>query len=223
MNIEEFRKKSLMERLDVDETSGRVFVFIDFSNVNKWFENDRQDWNNKQLKDSEILNIDIKKLKSFSEILGEKTKIYYGENSLNSNSCKFTDLLRIFFGKRNVITKNIQKIKHYLYLGDSSFNIKYEKTDHEGRKFIEIRKCNFDVEIAVDAVKMMSYYDTFCIFSGDSDFIYLNNFLKQKGKKIIIVKGGYISSELRKTADIIINAQQIKKDITKIDTIKNKS
>jgi uncharacterized LabA/DUF88 family protein len=74
----------------------------------------------------------------------------------------------------------------------------------------------------VDAVKMMGHYDTFCIFSGDSDFIYLNNFLKQKGKRVIIVKGGYITSELRKTADIVINAQQIKKDITKVDIIKNK-
>lgn len=222
MNIIEFKKKNLLERLDINESFGKIFVFIDFSNVNKWFENDRQDWNNRPLRNNEILNIDIKKLKDFSEVLGEKIKIYYGENPLNNGSCKFTDLLRIFFGKRNVVTKNIQKIKHYLYSDNNGFNVEYEKTDHEGKRFIEIRKCNFDVEIAVDAVKMMSYYDTFCIFSGDSDFIYLNNFLKQKGKKIIIVKGGYITSELRETADIVINAQQIKKDITKVDIIKNK-
>ena len=34
----------------------------------------------------------------------------------------------------------------------------------------------FDVEISVDAVKMIDHYDTFCIFSGDADFVYLNNF-----------------------------------------------
>lgn len=222
MNIEEFKRKSIRERLDVDETFGNIFVFIDFSNVNKWFESDRQDWNNRQLKNNEFLSIDIEKLEKFSEILGGKTKIYYGENPLNSGSCKFTDLLRIFFGKRNVITKNIQKIKHYLCLDDNNVDSKYEKIDKEGKKFIEIRKCNFDVEITVDAIKMINHYDTFCIFSGDSDFIYLNNFLKQKGKKIIVVKGGYITSELRETADIIINAQQIKKDITKIAILKNK-
>jgi uncharacterized LabA/DUF88 family protein len=67
---------------------------------------------------------------------------------------------------------------------------------------------------------MINHYDTFCIFSGDADFVYLNNFLKKRGKNIIIVKGGYITSKLRKTADLIINAQNIKKHIAKIDKTK---
>ena len=57
---------------------------------------------------------------------------------------------------------------------------------------------------------------TICIFSGDADFVYLNNFLRKKGKKVIIFKGGYITTKLRKTADLVINAKQIKKDIVRI-------
>jgi len=63
---------------------------------------------------------------------------------------------------------------------------------------------------------MLEHYDTFCIFSGDADFVYLNNFLRKKGKKIIIIKAGYITSKLRKSADLVVNAQNIKKDIVKI-------
>ena len=76
------------------------------------------------------------------------------------------------------------------------------------------------MEISVDAIKMIDHYDTFCIFSGDADFVYLNNFLRKKGKKIIIVKGGYITGKLRETANLVINAQKIKKYIAKISKTK---
>ncbi|MDD4358591.1 MAG: NYN domain-containing protein [Candidatus Pacebacteria bacterium] len=105
-----------------------------------------------------------------------------------------------------MVTKDLQKIKHRINEGDKK------------RKYLEIRKCNFDVEISVDAIKMLKYYDTFCIFSSDADFTYLNKFLKSKKKKVIIVKGGHITRDLRNTADLIINAQDIKEKITRIKT-----
>ena len=67
---------------------------------------------------------------------------------------------------------------------------------------------------------MIDYYDTFCIFSGDADFVYLNNFLRKKGKKVVIIKGGYITTKLRESADLVINAQNIKKHIVKIEKTK---
>lgn len=73
------------------------------------------------------------------------------------------------------------------------------------------------MEISVDAIKKINKYDTFCLFSGDADFVYLNNFLRKRNKKIILIKGGYITSQLRKTADLIINAQDIKRHIIKIE------
>jgi len=95
--------------------------------------------------------------------------------------------------------------------------LKFVSTDKDGEDYIEIRKCNFDVEISVDAIKMIEHYDTFCIFSSDADFVYLNNYLRRKGKRVIIVKAGYITTKLRKSADLIINAQKIKKYITRIN------
>lgn len=218
MDLQGLKEKVIRERLDIGEEFGRIFVFIDFSNVNKWFENDTQDWNDRPLASDECLGIDIDKLKSFSDTIGEKVRLYYGEDPMNAGSCKFTDALRIVFDGRNVVTKDLQKIKHYLALEEEG--VKYEKQDGDGKKFVEIRKCNFDVEIAVDAIKMMEHYDTFCLFSGDADFAYLNSFLRKKGKKIIIFKGGYITTKLRNTADLVLNAQQIKKDIVRIEKTK---
>jgi len=37
----------------------------------------------------------------------------------------------------------------------------------------DIRKANFDVEIAVDVMEMIDKFDTLVLFSGDSDFDYL--------------------------------------------------
>lgn len=141
--------------------------------------------------------------------------MYYGEDPKNKKSLGFTYVIRKIFGKRNIITKDLQKIKHYVN-SEEDISSKIIINDKDDKKYIEIRKCNFDVEISVDAIKMMDHYETFCIFSGDADFVYLNNFLKKRGKKIIIVKGGYITSKFRKTSDLTINAQNIKKHIVKI-------
>jgi len=217
MDLEDFKKQFIQEKLGINKNYGRIFSFIDFSNVNKWFENDNQDWNNKLLQNDERLSIDLQKLKLFANIFSERIRVYYGEDPRNIKSLGFTNVIRIIFGKRDVITKDLQKIKHYIEINQTeNGNTKYLQKDKNNKNYIEIRKCNFDVEISVDAIKMIEHYDTFCIFSGDADFVYLNNFLKKKGKKIIIIKAGYITTKLRQSADFIINAQNIKESIIKI-------
>jgi len=215
MDLQEFKNKVISEELEISEDYGRIFSFIDFSNVNRWFENDNQDWNNKLVANDEKLSIDLKKLKIFTDIFSERVRIYYGEDSKNHGSLKFTYVIRKIFGKRNVEIKELQRIKHYIKL-EGVDNIKHIFRDKNGRYYAEIRKCNFDVEISVDAIKMLQHYDTFCILSGDADFTYLNNFLRKEGKKVIIIKGGFITAKLRESADIVINAQKIKKYIAQI-------
>jgi len=200
MDLEEFKKEFVCGELQISESYGKVFSFIDFANVNRWFENDEQDWNNKLLI-GENLVIDLQKLKIFADLFSERARIYYGEDPRNEKSLGFTYATRKIFGKRDALTKDIQKIKRCVL---------------EENKYVEIRKCNFDVEISVDATRMIEHFDTFCIFSGHADFVYLNNYLRKKGKKIIIIKGGYITAKLRESADLVINAQNIKKHITKI-------
>lgn len=64
------------------------------------------------------------------------------------------------------------------------------------------RKANFDVEISVDAVEWMRNYDSIVLFSGDSDFAYLLNFIKRKGKKVFVIsERGHVANELVRVAD----------------------
>lgn len=219
MELQELKKQFIRGELGIGNEYGTIFSFVDFSNVNKWFENDNQNWNNTLLTDGEKISIDLVKLKSFADIFSERVRIYYGENPKNKGSLSFTYVMRKIFGKRDVMTKDLQKIKHYFGI-DERIPEKYIETDADGKRYVEVRKSNFDVEISVDAIKMLEHYNTFCLFSGDADFVYLNNFLRKKGKKVIIIKGGFILSTLRESASLVINAQNIKKHITQVNKTK---
>lgn len=215
MDLQDLKKQLIRTELGIGADYGRIFSFVDFSNVNKWFTRDNQDWNNKLLEEDEKITIDLEKLKEFTDIYSTRTRSYYGEDPKNEGSLSFTYVMRKIFGKRDVITKDLQRIKHYFEI-DEQKPVKYVASDEDGNTYVEIRKSNFDVEISVDAIKMLEHYDTFCILSGDADFVYLNNFLRKKGKKVIIIKGGYITAKLRESAHLVINAQNIKKHIAKI-------
>lgn len=220
MDLHELKKQFIREESGISDTYGKVFSFIDFSNVNNWFKKDTQDWNNKLLAKDERLCIDIANLKSFADTFSQRVRVYYGEDPKNPKSLKFTYVMRQVFGNRDVITKDLQKIKHYIELDESGSDAKYISTDENGDLYVEIRKCNFDVEISVDVIKMMDHYDTFCLFSGDADFVYLNNFLRKRRKKVILIKGGYITTKLKESADLVVNAQNIKRHIARIEKTK---
>lgn len=222
MDFQIFKKKFIREGLEITKDYGRIFSFIDFGNVNRWFSKDSQDWDNKLLPEGKWLTIDIEKLKEFTDIFSERTRCYYGRNPQNKKSVGFSYALEKIFNKKDFIWKDLQKIKHYLEPEEAK-TIKYIETDDDGKYYVEIRKCNFDVEISVDAIKMIKHYDTFCLFSSDSDFVYLNNFLRKKGKKIILIKAGYITTRLRESVDLVMNAQNIKKYIAKIEQRPDKS
>ena len=88
-------------------------------------------------------------------------------------------------------------------------SLKYHVTSKE-IKFIKIAgsadipKGNLDVEFALDAYRMRNEFDTIVLFSGDSDFAYLLDMLKQEGKNAIVVSmRGHISKELLERAKYI--------------------
>jgi len=49
-----------------------------------------------------------------------------------------------------------------------------------------VMKGNLDVELVVDALSAVDQYDTFVLFSGDSDFLPLLRALKAKGKEVLV-------------------------------------
>ena len=211
MDIEEFKQKIL----EIDKNKfGRIFSFIDFGNVNYWYEKDRRDWNDNIIGKNQKIVVDIQKLAQFLDIFSEQKRFYYGWHKRIRPSWHI-----IIWAEKNgfvKITKPIQFVRHYLEKTElDSVSSRFIKEDLEG-KFIEIPKSNFDVEISVDSIRLLDKYDTFCLFSGDSDFARLAKFLKRKGKKIIIFASGQVFHTLKDIADLYINAQKIKAQIAKI-------
>jgi hypothetical protein len=99
MDLQDLKNKVIKDDLKITEEYGKIFTFIDFSNVNKWFQNDNQDWDNRQLVSGKKLSIDLEKLKLFVDIFSERTRIYYGENPKSEKSLGFTYVMRKIFGK----------------------------------------------------------------------------------------------------------------------------
>lgn len=219
LNFEEFKIKIISEKLSISNNGfGRIYTFIDFGNVNFWFEDDKKDAEGNILGENMKLNIDLEKLANFSKLFSEKTRFYYGLNPENKGSLGFLSFARQYFGKYYVFSKPIQKIKHYLSEEEAEIMKDFiaMNNDHKGN-YLSLSKCNFDVEISVDAIRLCDDYDTFCLFSSDADFIALFEYLKrQRKKKIILVKSGFVQYPLVKIADKVINAQDIKQHVVSI-------
>jgi len=89
----------------------------------------------------------------------------------------------------------INKLFEYNYI----VHCKEVKEILQNNNPVPIRKGNLDIEIALDAYRFSDKYDTIILFSGDSDFAYLLDLLKDLGKKIVIISSkGHISKELLK-------------------------
>jgi len=223
MNLEEFKLKVL--GIDKDKFK-KIYAFVDFGNVNYWFNKDRMGIDDNILRENEKLVVGIEGLARFINLFAEQRRFYYGIDRRKKSTWHINRLAKGSGFKVN--SKEIQWIKRYLDKDNEGDFIQYiKKTKVEIKEdgngfFIETPKCNFDVEIAVDAVHLMDYYDTFALFSGDSDFVSLINFLKKKGKKIILFHSGKVFWRLKNSlkGGIQINAQKIKKEICIVKEIK---
>lgn len=216
MDLQEFKLK----KLGIDkEKFGRIFSFIDFGNVNYWYEKDRRDFNDNLLPDDQKLIVGIEKLSEFVNLFSEQKRFYYGLNMRDKSSWHITTLADRY-GFR-VSKKPIQWVKNY-FDNNESQNLKFIpgiKKDKDGF-FIEMPKCNFDVEITIDAIRLIEHFDAFALFSGDSDFSMLLRFLRNEGKKIILFYAGRISYSIENYADLLVNAQKIKSSICILKEIK---
>lgn len=204
-----------LQTLGIDkEKFGRIFSFVDYGNVNYWYDKDRRDTDDVELLRNQKLIIDIEKLAGFAKLFSMQNRFYYGWNNrkkgnwhiaIKAEKCGFIK-----------ITKPIQFVKHYLVGAELNNHPSFILKENMSGKYIEIPKSNFDVEVSVDALRLMDKFDTFCLFSGDSDFTYLAQYLKRKGRKIIVIASGQVFHTLKDLADLYINAQTVKRDIASI-------
>lgn len=75
-------------------------------------------------------------------------------------------------------------------------------------------KGNMDVELVIDAVHKIKDYDEALLFSGDSDFLGLINFMKNRGKKVYVYSTrNNVSRELLTGSDGYFDISGIKASI----------
>lgn len=75
-------------------------------------------------------------------------------------------------------------------------------------------KGNMDVEMTIDVIHHMSKYGTAVFFTGDSDFLALVTYLKNRGKKVYIFSSkNNVSQELRTGGDGYFDVLVLEEDI----------
>jgi len=126
-----------------------------------------------------------------------------------------TDLGRIFY--YTAFDPEYKKQKKFLdFLDIIGFKVRKKAV-----KFIRdtendlggFHKGNLDVELTIDAVHNRDNFDTFVLFSGDSDFEYLIKYMKAYKKNCIVISTkGHVSIELIRQAKYI-NIKKLRKYI----------
>lgn len=117
---------------------------------------------------------------------------------------KNTELVGIYFytGKIGKLEKQTAFIKRLEKLGYKVIakEVKFIKLPNGD----SLPKGNLDIELALDAYRYSNDYETIVLASGDSDFAYLLDLLKEKHKKIIVLSTkNHISRELIKRSKYI--------------------
>lgn len=147
---------------------GKAVVFIDWANVHGWEKNLKKD-------------ISIEKL--FLYLSGHKeVKIigfYFGTDT-NEKSTSF--LKKAAETGYKIITKPVK----YILAGEI-----------DGQK-IYLRKCDFDMEVCIDAHKMLGDgFESFVFFTGDGDYAPLYQMLISLRKQVIVIyTSGHLGREI---------------------------
>jgi len=188
-------EKKITQEL-INKLQGRVVVYIDAANLEKSVQElgfippKRVPRGSVWKGDKNRWRVDYKNLHRFFKRNSNLASInFYTARFGTKSHNKF-----LMFLKKNgyrVVLKPIKTIK------GRGRVITCEKCGHRNR-IPDERKADFDVEISVDATSWIGNFDTFVLFSGDSDFVYLIDFLKKRGKKIVVLsRRGHVANELR--------------------------
>lgn len=177
---------------------GKTAVFIDWANVHGW--------RGHKVNPNKL----YKYLKTYKEI--SETRFYYGLDMHPKSKAFLKNMNSIGF---KVVTKEVKYIPVSLdtsYFRPATKEIKDSLLRIKGihtkdlKKLLKIldrkimrRKCDFDIEIAMDVYYFLDKMDTFIFFSGDGDFAPLMEFLIKKHKQIIVVfQEGHLGKEITK-------------------------
>ncbi|MDE1919645.1 MAG: hypothetical protein KGH56_03015 [Patescibacteria group bacterium] len=76
MDLQDFKKQYVQEELGITGEFGTILSFIDFGNVNYWFDEDRQTHEHVALAVDEKLYIDLEKTRNFLALFSTSSRFY---------------------------------------------------------------------------------------------------------------------------------------------------
>jgi len=184
---------------------GRIFVFIDFSNVRHWAQSFWPSENKEHLK----REIDINKLAEVCDWINPERKFFYYGHYKEYPLLLPNHKLNIKY--RQSIYR-IDKARKAGFIPRTKDVKEIDNFSLDGKFLGKINKCNFDIEIAMDVLLKINKYDTVFLWSGDSDFDILFRYLKSKKKSVVtICARSFASDELRESSTLFIPADPIAK------------
>ena len=178
----------------------KAYIFIDASNIHYFLK--KEGW-----------KIDWIKFKTHYETVFQNPSFFYYEGIASQGY--FFDI-HPDSSFKNFMDAKKKKRKYFKLLRNTGYKVRqkpisrvYDNTSGQYK-----HKCNFDVELTIDAVDNINDYDVFTLVSGDGDFEKLVKYLKQKKKKtIVIAPKERLSSNLKKAANMVIYLSSVKDSI----------
>jgi uncharacterized LabA/DUF88 family protein len=119
----------------------------------------------------------------------------------------------IYFGKKSNDQKQDKFLKKLVSFGYEvkTREVKYIKTRDGQSKM----KGNLDAEMILDMVVRKDTFDTLILFSGDSDFGVILDYLKTQKKRVLVASvKGHVARELLQKAKYI-NLKQLKTELAR--------
>lgn len=216
---------------------GKTKIYLDFANVYHW--SHKLGW-----------HIDLRRLKQFFDSFANISQVNwyngtlvgdnYSEQSVKDAGdygyrvvTKPVKLMRLSVDVSGIplnsptVLENFIKrplLRQFTVDQVEKLNEMLKEINARGTKYVEHRKCNFDVEmgrdIAIDYEKGLA--DTFILWTGDSDFADPVVQLIKDGKKVVIfATARRVSVELEQTGAQIFDIQKIRNFICRVGEIQS--
>lgn len=143
--------------------------------------------------------------------------LYHSAKNLYGSRVNYKELIQALATGRKVIRALAYVVKSDPQTGEDAFFDALEKRGIELRnKGLQvypggIKKADWDVGLAVDAIRLAPSLDVIILVTGDGDFIPLVDYLREGlGKKVEVAAfGRATSSKLKETADVFIDIENV--------------
>lgn len=140
--------------------------------------------------------------------------LYHSAKNLYNARVDFSKVVERAVSKRNIIrafayvikTKSGEEKSFFEALTNLGIEIRVKELQEFWGGF---KKGDWDVGIAVDAIRMSPEMDAIVLVTGDGDFVPLVDYLKNQGKRVeIIAFERSASAKLKEAADEFINLEE---------------